>query len=133
MPIRHRPDFKEALSTLRRLKNQEDQAYCQNWWQSSSSSWWQWQDSWWIPHLRHHRDDALNTDGAGEPAKISEWSIYLWNESQNEFGAKVTVTKFGNSQSSLPSPTGVCKEYTSSCRKLATETVQLQREQRHEH
>ena len=44
-----------------------------------------------IPHLRHHRDDGLYTDGAGQPAKISEWSIYLWNESQNEFGAKVTV------------------------------------------
>ena len=49
MPRRHRPDFKEALSTLRRLKNQEDQASDQNWWQSSSSSWWQWQDSWWHP------------------------------------------------------------------------------------
>ena len=49
MPIRHRADFKEALSTLRRLKNEEDQAYYQNWWQSSSSSWWQWQDSWWHP------------------------------------------------------------------------------------
>ena len=49
MPIRHRPDFKEALSTLHRLKNAEDQAYYQNWWQSSSSSWWQWQDSWWHP------------------------------------------------------------------------------------
>ena len=49
MPIRHRPDFKEALSTLRRLKNAENQAYYQNWWQSSSSSWWQWQDSWWHP------------------------------------------------------------------------------------
>ena len=47
MPVRHRADFKEALSTLRRLKNQEDQAYYQNWWQSSSSSWWNWQDSWW--------------------------------------------------------------------------------------
>ena len=22
-----------------------------------------------IPHLRHHRDDGLNTHGAGEPAK----------------------------------------------------------------
>ena len=32
MPIRHRPDFKEALSTLRCLKNAEDQAYYQNWW-----------------------------------------------------------------------------------------------------
>ena len=26
MPTRHRADFKEALSTLRRLKNEEDQA-----------------------------------------------------------------------------------------------------------
>ena len=33
MPIRHRADFKEALSTLRRLKNEEDQAYYQSWWQ----------------------------------------------------------------------------------------------------
>ena len=46
MPVRHRPDFKEALSTLRRLKkNAEDQAYYQNWWQSSSSSWRNWQES----------------------------------------------------------------------------------------
>ena len=44
-----------------------------------------------IPHLRHHHDDGLDTDGAEEPAKISEWCIYLWNESHNEFGAKVTV------------------------------------------
>ena len=29
MPVRHRSDFKEALSTLRRLKNQENQAYYQ--------------------------------------------------------------------------------------------------------
>ena len=49
MPIRHRPDFKQALSTLHRLKKAEDEAYHQNWWQSSSSSWWQWQDSWWHP------------------------------------------------------------------------------------
>ena len=32
MPTRHRPDFKEALSTLRRPKNAEDQAHDQNWW-----------------------------------------------------------------------------------------------------
>ena len=49
MPTRHRADFKEALSTLRRLKNEEDQAFYQNWWQSSSSSWWNWQDSCWHP------------------------------------------------------------------------------------
>ena len=44
-----------------------------------------------IPHLRHHHDDGLDTDGAVKPAKISESSTYLWNESHNEFGAKVTV------------------------------------------
>ena len=36
MPIRHRPDFKKALSTLHRLKKAEDKAYYQNWSQSSS-------------------------------------------------------------------------------------------------
>ena len=36
MPGRHRPDFKQTLSTLRRLKHAEDQAYYPNWWQSSS-------------------------------------------------------------------------------------------------
>ena len=45
----------------------------------------------------------------GKPAKISEWSTYLWNESHNEFGAKVTEVKFGNSQRSLLSPTGGVK------------------------
>ena len=48
MPVRHRPDFKKALSTLHRLKKAEDKAYNQNWSQSSSS-WWQWQTSWWHP------------------------------------------------------------------------------------
>ena len=52
MPIRHRPDFKQALSTLHRLKIAEDEAYYQNWWQSSSSSWWQRHDSWWYPSPR---------------------------------------------------------------------------------
>ena len=37
MPVRHRADFRQALSTLRQLKNQEDTAYYQKW-QSSSSS-----------------------------------------------------------------------------------------------
>ena len=69
MPVMHRADFKEALSSLRRLKNQEDQAYYQNWWQSSSSSWWNWQDSWWHPSSEYHRDDGPNTDRSGKPAK----------------------------------------------------------------
>ena len=69
MPVRHRVDFKEALSTLRHLKNQEDQAYYQNWWRSSSSSWWNWQDSWWHSSSDYHRDDGPSTDRSGKPAK----------------------------------------------------------------
>ena len=42
-----------------------------------------------IPHLRHHHDDGFDTDRTEKPAKISELSIYLWNECYNEFGAKL--------------------------------------------
>ena len=48
MPVRHRSDFKQALSTLRQLKDKEDAAHQnQRWSQSYSSSWWNWQESWW--------------------------------------------------------------------------------------
>ena len=36
-----------------------------------------------IPPLRHHRDDGLNTDGSGEPAKTVNGLFFSWNESQN--------------------------------------------------
>ena len=68
MPVRHRADFKQALTTLRQLKNREDTAYYQKW-QSSSSSWWNWQDSWWHPTSEYHRDDGVSTDRSGKPAK----------------------------------------------------------------
>ena len=61
MPVRHRADFKEAFSTLRRLKNAEDTAYYQKW-QSSSSAWWNWQESWWHSSSEYHRDDGSGTD-----------------------------------------------------------------------
>ena len=51
MPVRHRPDFKQELSTLRQLKDQEDAAHQQRW-QSYSSSWWNWQESLWQFFLR---------------------------------------------------------------------------------
>ena len=48
MPIRHRSDFKQALSTFRQLKDREDEAQRnQRWTQSCSSSWWNWQGTWW--------------------------------------------------------------------------------------
>ena len=75
--IRHRPDFQKALSTLHRLKKAEVKAYYQNWSQSSSSSWCNGQLPGGIPHLRHHRDDGLDTDRTVKPSKISEWSLLV--------------------------------------------------------
>ena len=112
IPVRHRADFKEALSTLRRLKNQEDQACYQNWWQNSSSSWWNWQDSWWHSSSEYHRDDGSSTDRSGKPAKtvigpIIRGMVLKINLVQNYSDNSVTAN------ASLLSPTGVCKEYIS--------------------
>ena len=65
MPIRHRSDFKQALSTLHQLKEKEEEAQRnQRWWaQSSSSSWWSWQGSWWTPSsYESHHGDVPSTD-----------------------------------------------------------------------
>ena len=64
MPIRHRSDFKQALSTLRQLKEKEEEAQRnQRWIQSSSSSWWSWQGSWWTPYFyESHHGDVPSTD-----------------------------------------------------------------------
>ena len=61
MPVRHRPDFKQALSTLRELKHQEDTAHQQRW-QSYSSSWWNRQESWWHSSYEHRHEDGPSTD-----------------------------------------------------------------------
>ena len=61
MPVRHRPDCKQASSTLRQLKHQEDTAHQQRW-QSYSSSWWNWQESWWPSSYEHHHEDGPSTD-----------------------------------------------------------------------
>ena len=62
-----------------------------------------------IPHLRHHHDDGLETDRTGKPAKISESSIYLWQESHKEFGAQFIVIISVTDNSSSQSPTGCVK------------------------
>ena len=63
MPIRHRSDFKQALSTLRQLKDKEDEAQRnQRWTQSYSSSWWNWQGSWWNSSYENHHEDVPSTD-----------------------------------------------------------------------
>ena len=97
MPVRHRADFKEALSTLRRLKNQEDQGYYQNWWQSSSSSWWNWQDSWW--HSSYETSPRRWTQhwSTGENLR-KQWLGQLFVEwSSKLIWCSITVI-FGNSQ-----------------------------------
>ena len=64
LPIRHRSDFKQALSTLRQLKEKEEKAQRnQRWTQSYSSSWWTWQGSWWTPYsYESHHGDVPSTD-----------------------------------------------------------------------
>ena len=63
MPIWHRSDFKQALSTLRQLKDKEDEAQRnQRWTQSYSSSCWNWQGSWWHSSYENHHEDVPSTD-----------------------------------------------------------------------
>ena len=63
MPVRHRADFKQALSTLRQLKDKEDaEDHNQRWTQSYSSSWWNWQASWWHSSYENHHEDVPSID-----------------------------------------------------------------------
>ena len=68
VPVEHRPDFKQAWSTLQQLKEKEEVAQRnQQWAQSSfSSSWWNWQGSWWTPYsYESHDGDEPSTDRTG--------------------------------------------------------------------
>ena len=81
MPVRHRADFKEAFSTLRRLKNQEDHAYYQN-----GKA---------LPHLGGIGKIPsgilhLSITATMNPALIDrgnlidgDWANYSWNDSQH--------------------------------------------------
>ena len=63
MPIKHRPDFKEALSTLRRLKNAEDiKLITKIGGKALPHRGGNGKIPGGIPHLRHHHDDGLDTD-----------------------------------------------------------------------
>ena len=60
VPVQRRSDFKQALSTLQKLKEKEKELdNLTQWAQSSSSSWWSWQGSWWTPYSyeSHHGDE----------------------------------------------------------------------------
>ena len=104
MPTRRQPDFKKALSTLHRLKKAEDKKQYEKWSQSSSS-WWQWQTTWWHPYYENSPQRWSEHWLNGETCVLSEPTIHLWHESQQEFDAQF----IGNSQRSLLSPTGGVK------------------------
>ena len=75
MPLRHRPDFKQALSTLQRLQQEAGEepqvptySYKHQQWEarSSSSTWWNWQGSWWTPYHSGSQDgDAPSIEWGG--------------------------------------------------------------------
>ena len=65
MPLRHRPDFKQALSTLQRLQQEAGEepqvptySFKHQQWEarSSSSTWRHWQGSWWTPYHSESQD-----------------------------------------------------------------------------
>ena len=66
VPVKHRPDFKQSLSTLQQLKQKEEGAQRNQQWaqsSSSSSSWWSWQGSWWTLYsYESHDGDEPSTD-----------------------------------------------------------------------
>ena len=83
MPLRHRPVFKQALSTLQRLQQEAEEEpqvpTCSNkpkQWeaQGSSSTWWNWQGSWWTPyHSESQEGDAPSIEWTVRPVTCSIW------------------------------------------------------------
>ena len=62
-----------------------------------------------IPIMRSHHKDGLNTARTGKPVVISEPSIYLWHESQQEFDAQFIVIISVTVNAVLLSPTAGVK------------------------
>ena len=73
MPVRHRADFKQVLSTLRQLKHQQDTVHQQRWKSYS--------------HLggtgKSHHEDGPSTDWSGKP--VEKWLGYLFEVWFSEF------------------------------------------------
>ena len=69
VPVRHRPDFKQAVSSLQQFKQREGARRNQQWAQSSSS-WWNWKGSWWSSYSSESHDgDEPSTAGTGWPVE----------------------------------------------------------------
>ena len=81
MPLRHRSDFKQALSTLQRLQQAGEEphvlaySYKHQQWEerSSSSTWWNWQGSWWSSYNSESQEGGEpSLEWTGRPVA---WSI----------------------------------------------------------
>ena len=82
MPLTHRPDFKQALSTLHRLQQEAEgdpqvPSYPnrnQQRAQSSSSTW-----SWWTPYpSESHDGDAPSTERTERPVGMQYLETFFW-------------------------------------------------------
>ena len=103
MPVWHRPDLKQALSTLRQLKDKEDAPHQQKWSQSYSSSWWNWQGSWWHSSCENHHEDVPAPIDQGN--LIEKWLSHFFEVWFSEFNCVITVGSF-TADGGLLSPTG---------------------------
>ena len=132
MPIRHRPDFKQALSTLHHLKKAEDEADYQNWWQSSSSPWWHWQDFWWHPSPETSPRWWTWHWSNGETFE-NQWIVYLLVEWVSQrIWCTIYSDYFGNSQRSSLTPTGCVKSTSPTTENWLRKLYISQHEQQHE-
>ena len=113
MPVRHRPDFKKALSTLHRLRRTKRTTKIGR---KAPPRGGDGKLPGGIHHLRHHRDDGLDTDRTGKPEKSVK----------RLFMCGMSLTKNLVQNYSSLSPT-VCKEYIFHYRKVDTKTVSTAR------
>ena len=65
-----------------------------------------------IPHLRHHRDDGLNTDGTGEPAKTVN-GLFIRGMSLTTKLVQKLQWQNSVTANAVHCHRRVCKEYTS--------------------
>ena len=110
VPTRYEPEFKNALSTMQRLKRAEDKKKQETLAQtSSSSSSWHWHTSWWESDFEHSPQNGMTTDSTGQP--VLWWlDIYLRKESQRAEEFRIfIVNKSVTADGSLLSPTGGVK------------------------
>ena len=89
MPVRHEPGFKEALSTMQRLKRAEDKKKQEATAQPSSSS-----SSWhWHPTTSTHLKNGMTTkDNTGKPVF---WVVHYWFVDRASTYRRIWIFLFG--------------------------------------